>query len=73
MQKQMAKKWVKLKQSTTPPLCNIRDVMVNRQVKTPRTTLEEDPFITFWVFLTVCIKNIVNKSVFQSNFSFINP
>ena len=57
----------------TSHICGIQGLRVNRQVKNPRAVSKEGPFAIFLFFFTFWCKKIANKSVSESDFSFIDP
>ena len=50
-EQEVAIKWLKLKQSRKPHICDIRGLRVNKQVENPRAALKESPFVIFGFFL----------------------
>ena len=46
-QQEVAKKWLKLKQSRKPHICGIRRLSVNSQVKNSRVVSKKGPFVIF--------------------------
>ena len=49
---EVAKKWVKLKQSRKPYICDIRRLRINSLVNNSRVVSKEGPFVIFLFFLT---------------------
>ena len=49
---EVAKKWLKLKESRKQHICGIHRLTINNQVKNLQVVLKEGPFVNFGIFLT---------------------